>query len=232
MADGSPSVLLLIPAYNEEERIGPVLRDYATYFREHYEGEFRAVVVLNGCRDNTLGVVEEVAEEFPEIEPLNFEAPIGKGGALIEGFKKATEAEAVLTGYVDADGATPAKAFRRTHQALRRRRGGLRDRFTLAAWLCTAPKPNEIAPCIQSWLSHNCGAALLARHRRHAMSRQARAARGTGGDSGEPRIADLAFDVNLLVSLKQRGYTIKEVPIEWTTSSAPRLRPTFGACRW
>ena len=30
------------------------------------------------------------------------------------------------------------------------------------------------------------------------------------------RIADLAFDVNLLVSLKQRGYTIKEVPIEWT----------------
>ena len=84
MADGSPSVLLLIPAYNEEERIGPVLRDYATYFREYYEGKFRAVVVLNGCRDNTLGLVEEVAKEFPEIEPLNFEAPIGKGGALIE----------------------------------------------------------------------------------------------------------------------------------------------------
>jgi hypothetical protein len=30
------------------------------------------------------------------------------------------------------------------------------------------------------------------------------------------RIADLAFDVNLLVSLKRKGYTIKEVPIEWT----------------
>ena len=68
MVDDSPSVLLLIPAYNEEERIGPVLRDYATYFRENYKGEFRAVVVLNGCRDNTLGVVEEVAKEFPEIE--------------------------------------------------------------------------------------------------------------------------------------------------------------------
>ena len=47
MADDSPSVLLLIPAYNEEERIGPVLRDYAAYFREYYAGEFRAVVVLN-----------------------------------------------------------------------------------------------------------------------------------------------------------------------------------------
>ena len=31
-----PSVLLLIPAYNEEERIGPVLCDYAKYFRENY----------------------------------------------------------------------------------------------------------------------------------------------------------------------------------------------------
>ena len=49
MANDSPSVLLLIPAYNEEERIGPVLRDYAAYFREYYAGEIRAVVVLNGC---------------------------------------------------------------------------------------------------------------------------------------------------------------------------------------
>jgi hypothetical protein len=30
------------------------------------------------------------------------------------------------------------------------------------------------------------------------------------------QIADLAFDVNLLVSLKRAGFTIKEVPIEWT----------------
>ena len=30
------------------------------------------------------------------------------------------------------------------------------------------------------------------------------------------RIADLAFDVNLLVSLKRAGFKILEVPIEWT----------------
>ena len=106
MAKESPNVMLLIPAYNEEARIGPVLRDYAGYFRENYEGEFLIVVVLNGCRDNTLGVVEEAAREFPEIEALNFQEPIGKGGALIDGFKKAADARAVLTGYVDADGAT------------------------------------------------------------------------------------------------------------------------------
>ena len=69
MADtlDQPSVLLLIPAYNEEERIGPVLRDYAEYFRENYAGEFRAVVVLNGCRDDTLGVVKKLPKNFARL---------------------------------------------------------------------------------------------------------------------------------------------------------------------
>ncbi len=30
------------------------------------------------------------------------------------------------------------------------------------------------------------------------------------------RIADLAFDVNLLVAMKQAGFRLREVPIEWT----------------
>jgi hypothetical protein len=30
------------------------------------------------------------------------------------------------------------------------------------------------------------------------------------------QIADLAFDVNLLVSLQRAGFTVKEVPTEWT----------------
>ena len=128
----SPSVLLLIPAYNEEERIGPVLRDYAEYFRKNYDGEFRAVVVLNGCRDNTLGVVEEVAVEYQEIEPLNFPDPIGKGGALIDGFKKAAEAQAVLTGYVDADGATPPSAF---HELVKQCAAGEADCLIGSRWL-------------------------------------------------------------------------------------------------
>ena len=79
-----PSLLILIPAYNEESRIEPTLRNYAQFFGAHYAGEFRLVVVLNGCRDNTLGVVQRVARDHPCISFLDFKAPIGKGGALIE----------------------------------------------------------------------------------------------------------------------------------------------------
>ena len=79
MSEHAPSVLLLIPAYNEENRIPPVLRDYAVYFRKHYPGVFHIVAVLNGCRDNTLGVVEAVGSEYPEVKAIEFTAAIGKG---------------------------------------------------------------------------------------------------------------------------------------------------------
>src|SRR5258708_31635510 len=109
MPQPAPSLLLLIPAYNEEARIEPVLIEFAEYFEAHYPGKFQLVVVLNGCRDNTLGVVRRVAAEFPFISWEEFKDPIGKGGALIEGLKLTARAD--LIGYVDADGATLPAAF-------------------------------------------------------------------------------------------------------------------------
>ena len=32
---------VIIPAYNEQCRIEPVLRSYARYFKEHYRGRFQ-----------------------------------------------------------------------------------------------------------------------------------------------------------------------------------------------
>src|SRR5438093_12030395 len=110
MAVTEPSLLLLIPAYNEERRIEPVLRDFGRYFSENYSGKFQLVVVLNGCRDTTLGVVKRVAAEFHFISALDFPVPIGEGGALIEGLKLAPAAD--LVGSVDAGGASPRKAVR------------------------------------------------------------------------------------------------------------------------
>ncbi len=212
----SPSVLLLIPAYNEEERIGPVLRDYARYFRKNYDGEFRAVVVLNGCRDNTLDVVEEVAVEYPEIEPLNFPDPIGKGGALIDGFKKAAEAQAVLTGYVDADGATPPSAF---HELVKQCAAGEADCLTGSRWL-----PGAVLHQSQTRLRrifsrgfHTIVGALFWMGIRDTQCPAKVVRREALEEILESlRIADLAFDVNLLFSLKRAGFTVKEVPIEWT----------------
>jgi len=207
-----PSLVLLIPAYNEEQRIEPVLREYAQYFRQHYQGKFQLVVVLNGCKDNTLGVVQRVAADFPTISALDFPEPIGKGGALIEGLKLAPLAD--LIGYVDADGATAPKAF---HDLVRQLDGV--DCVIGSRWL-----PGAVLHQSQTWLRRftsrvfhaivqgllwmnikdtQCPAKVM---RRAAVERI----------HSSLRIADLAFDVNLLYCLKREKFIVREVPTEWT----------------
>src|SRR4029077_16264784 len=45
------------------------------------------------------------------------------------------------------------------------------------------------------------------------------------------RIGDLAFDVNLLVSLKRAGFTILEVPTEWTDKIGSKVTASlFRSC--
>lgn len=210
---------MLIPAYNEEERIGPVLREYASYFRQNYAGHFQLVVVLNGCRDNTLAVVKAAAEKFSEISALEFPAPIGKGGALIEGLKLAPLSD--LIGYVDADGATAPKAF--LDLVVLHDRA---DCIIASRWL-----PGSILRQQQTgrrqfasrvfhaivqfffWLNvkdTQCGAKVM---RREVVEKI----------HPSLRIADMAFDINLLYAIKRAGFKTLEVPTEWTDKMGSKV---------
>jgi glycosyltransferase involved in cell wall biosynthesis len=214
-----PSLLLLIPAYNEETRIEPVLRDYAQFFGRHYAGAFQLVVVLNGCKDDTLGVVRRVAKEFPSIGWLDFPAPIGKGGALIEGLKLAGHAD--LIGYVDADGATPPNAYLELVKKI-----GAADCVIGSRWL-----PGAVIHQAQTgdrrfasrafhlivqtlfWMNirdTQCGAKVMKREVAEKI---------------HPflRIADMAFDINLLVAIKRAGFKILELPTEWTDQAGSKV---------
>jgi glycosyltransferase involved in cell wall biosynthesis len=207
-----PSLLLLVPAYNEEHRIEPVLRDYVRYFQEQYRGPFQLVVVLNGCRDNTLGVVQRVAKEFPSIRWEEHREPIGKGGALIEGLKLASQAE--LIGYVDADGATPPRAF---HELVRLM--GEADCVIGSRWLPGAVLHQEQTRKRQfaSRVFHSIVQLLFRMNIRDTQC-GAKVMRSSAVEKihSNLRIADMAFDINLLFSLKRAGCRILEVPTEWT----------------
>ncbi len=214
-----PSLLILIPAYNEEARIEPVLRDYAQFFGRNYSGEFQIVVVLNGCTDDTLGVVRRVAAEFPTVQALEFREAIGKGGALIEGLKLAAHAD--LIGYTDADGATPPHAF----LALIRHIGEA-DCVVGSRWV-------QGAVIHQSQASHRQFASrvfhvivqFFFRLNIHDTQCGAKVMKREVVEKIHPylRIADMAFDINLLVSIKRAGFRILEVPTEWTDQAGSKV---------
>lgn len=225
MTKPSLDLLLLLPAYNEEQRIEPVLRDYAEHFRQHYPGKFQMVVVLNGCVDNTLGVVDRVAKQYPEIKALNFAGAIGKGGALIEGLKLASTTE--LIGYIDADGATAPPAFLDLVQHCQSVDCAIGSRWLPDSILHQSQsKRRQIFSRIFHTLVQmlfrmdikdtQCGAKVM---RREAVEKIHPAL----------RIADVAFDINLLYSLKRNGLTILEVPTEWTDKIGSKIKLNKGS---
>lgn len=223
MTKPAPSLLLLVPAYNEEERIEPMLLEFAEYFEKNYPGKFQMTVVLNGCRDNTIGVVRRVAEKHPVVSALEFAEPIGKGGALIEGLKLAPLAD--LIGYVDADGATGPKAF---HDLVKRMDEA--DCVIGSRWL-----PGAVLHQSQTWVRRFVSRCfhlvvqmflwLNIKDTQCPAKVMRRAAVEKIHDS--LMTADLAFDVNLLYSLKRSGFSVLEVPTEWTDKVGSKVTQTL-----
>ena len=217
-----PSLLILIPAYNEEARIEPVLRDYAQFFQQHYSGKFRIFVVLNGCTDDTLGVVKRVAADFPEVRALEFRSAIGKGGALIEGLRLASLGD--LIGYTDADGATPPHAFLKLVKKMDEADCVIGSRWIAGAVIHQsqtgkrqfASRIFHFIVQLLFWMNirdTQCGAKVLKRE---------------AAEKIHPflQIADMAFDINLLFALKRAGFKILEVPIEWTDQIGSKVTLT------
>jgi glycosyltransferase involved in cell wall biosynthesis len=92
---------LIIPAYNEEHRIKSTILNYENKLREKFKS-YEIIIVLNGCSDNTLNIIKELQAKTPKLKFINYEQPIGKGGAIIEGMKYA---DGAIVGFVDADDA-------------------------------------------------------------------------------------------------------------------------------
>ncbi|MSU42094.1 MAG: glycosyltransferase [Pedosphaera sp.] len=224
----APRLALLIPAYNEESRIGPVLARYAQACRAAWPGHVRITVVLNGCRDNTLAVVQQAAASWPEIEWLDFPAPIGKGGALIEGLQHALASGADIIGYVDADGATPPAAFL---ELARRCAEGEADCLIGSRWL-----PGSVLhrrqPRLRRFLSRGFHAIVQMLFWMSIQDTQcpAKVVRRAALEQvmTSLRIADLAFDVNLLYALHRVGTRIREVPVEWEDQAGSKVTASLG----
>lgn len=214
-----PSLLILIPAYNEERRIEPVLRDYADFFQKNYRGRFQIVIVLNGCTDNTLGVVQKVAAEFASLRALEFAEPIGKGGALIEGLKLSAHSD--LIGFVDADGATSPRAFLDLVKKI-----GDADCIIGSRWLPGAVihQSQQSHRQFASRVFHKIVQLLFWMNIRDTQC-GAKVMKSEAVEKIHDHLttADMAFDINLLYSLKHAGFKILEMPTEWTDQAGSKV---------
>ncbi len=225
--DVSPACFaLLMPAYNEAERIGETLDHYLKCFTDQCPIPWRIVVVLNGCRDATLSVVQAFTKKDSRIVALEYRAPIGKGGALIEGIRHTQKAGFI--GYTDADGATPAEAMLALLETCRN--DSLTHGVIGSRWLPGA-RLHQAQTFTRRLASRVFHAIVQGLFQLNVKDTQC-PAKVFRGESirviqEDLKIADLAFDVNLLYLLKRKGYRILETPTEWTDKLGSKVTQTL-----
>ena len=97
-----PTLSVVIPAFNEHDRLGKTLQSVIAYLKGQ-TFSWEIIVVDDGSTDDTAEIARAFASSHP-VHLIRYEENKGKGYALREGVKKAT-GEYVLT--YDADSAVP-----------------------------------------------------------------------------------------------------------------------------
>jgi dolichyl-phosphate beta-glucosyltransferase len=103
----NPYLSVIIPAYNEEKRIGKTLLAIHNYLlTQPYTWEM--LIVLDGVKDNTLGVIEAFAQGKDNIRWIDRQENRGKGYTVREGM---LAAKGEIRLFTDADNSTDMSHF-------------------------------------------------------------------------------------------------------------------------
>jgi dolichol-phosphate mannosyltransferase len=204
---------LVIPAYNEENRIKPLFD--AIY---GFDGEL--IVVCDG-EDGTAEIVDQIAASRPDlnIRCLRFDHRLGKGGGVMAGLR---EAKLPLVGYFDADGSTSIGEMKRLFLTLSNADGAIGSRWIPGA---TLKVRQSIMRQLESRVFNLIIRILFGIHY-HDTQCGAKVFKKSAIDAVLPMMISrgFEFDVELLWRLHRQGFHVIEVPIEWQNKGDSRVQ--------
>ncbi len=218
-------VSIIIPAYNEEGRIGETLRAIHRYF--HGKPLTRQIIVVNdGSSDNTAQVSEALKEEITDLIVISDSPNHGKGYAVKKGVE-ASHGEYIL--FADADNATPIEEFEKFYTLLKDNKVVIGSRYLSESNIVIGQPWYRVLigrignMLIQFFLLEGvkdtqCGfKAFLHEAAREIFSRM--------------RINGFGFDIEILSIARLLNFPVREVPVSWYNSSESRIRPIKDAIR-
>ena len=221
------SLTIVLPAYNEEARLGSALDELFAYLRGPGRGALamttRVLVVDDGSSDGTCDLVRarpEMAEGDLALLPVPHG---GKGAAVRAGM---LHADGDLVVFADADMATPPSQLVPLVAALgtadaaygsRIQPDGSDMRASQPAWRRALGKTFHALASI--WVvgpvqDTQCG--FKGFHRDVAID-----------VFGRQKITSIVFDVEVIFLVRRRGYSFKVVPIQWADVRGSRMHPGF-----
>ena len=219
MPEVTPELSIIIPAYNEEERIVPTLRSIAAFLHASLIPA-EVLVVDDGSKDETVRCVEDLAQSFPQLRLVRNPGNRGKGYSIRHGFAESRGRRVLLT---DADLSTPIEEIQKLLPFLADRGFGgaigsrAVDRSTVEVpqrWLRQSMGKtfNRLVRMLTGlpFRDTQCGFKLLDRVAFLPIFRVARVDR-------------FSYDVEILMLARRRGINIAEVPVIWRNSPQSKV---------
>jgi len=214
------NISIVIPAYNESERLPPYLRAIRGYFAEADPETYEVIVVDDGSRDRMADALGRSFADWHRLTVLRYPSNRGKGAAVREGV---LAARGGLVLFADADGATPIEEEGKLRAAI----AGGAD-LAVGSRLVRAPG----VPRHRRW-HRGLGGLLFARLARSLlplpvydtqcgfkMFRRDAAARLFGACREDGYL----FDLHVLGLAQRLGYRTAEVPVHWADVPGSRIR--------
>ena len=221
MVNSQDSIRLsvVIPAYNEEKRIGKTLESCIEYLSgKSYRSEI--IVVNDGSRDSTDKIVAQYADKAIPVIFSGYAENRGKGYAVKSGMLEA-RGEWVL--FSDADLSTPIKMFDKFEKELEQ--GAevvIGTRKTAGAYVGKSqPGYRQNMGKVFTWLSNTilglrvsdftCGFKCFTRKTIEAVF-------------GAQRIYGWSYDTEIVMLAHYKGFKVVEVPVEWYNDEATKVK--------
>jgi dolichyl-phosphate beta-glucosyltransferase len=219
-ADVSPELSIVIPCFNEEQRL-PRTIELIEQYLARVETPYELILVDDGSTDGTREIMDVAAERNPSVRLEALPQNRGKGRALAEGVAAARGAQVLVT---DADLSTPIDEIEKLRAELSKGAGvaiasralrGSRVEISQPAYRVLMGKAFNLlvqAVLLPGIWDTQCGFKLF----RADVAHQVFAGLTTDG---------FGYDPEVLYRAKKRGVRIAEVPVVWRNSAPTKVSP-------
>ena len=219
----TPYLSIIVPAYNEAERIPKALIDMdAALAKVDYSYEL--LVINDGSKDNTAEVVANMAKMIRNLKLVDLRENVGKGGAVRHGMLVAKGQFRIFT---DADNSTSIDQFEHMVPYFKEGCGVVIGSRAVAGAKLEPPEP-LYRQIFGKGLNLIVQALLLPGIWDTQCGFKAFTAEAAERVFSLSKIGGWGFDVEVLSLAKRMGYRIKEMPVRWVDDARSHVKFSAG----
>jgi glycosyltransferase involved in cell wall biosynthesis len=211
---------VIVPAYNEEKRLPRTVKAISNYLsRQKYDWEI--IVVSDGSQDKTVEIARSLKSEIRNLRIIDNKDNHGKGYVVRQGF---LEGKGDYRLFTDADNSTDIKYFERMIPEFEKGYDFVIGSRDIKGAVLDPPQPwlrqrigdvfnlmVQVVVGLWGLWDTQCGFKGITRELAEDVL-------------PECKIDRWAFDPEILIIAKKKGYKIKEIPITWKNDLQSKVK--------